>query len=130
MARSVFPGFPKEAATFFRGLARKTTSTLDPMDRTRPELWVVQLGEIDYLGTGALDALGAGVFESVQAIEHQRRDRQEREKDQPGANAQYRLAAPRRLARLCWSVRHHHPPPRFHTVVETRKNRLRTFDKI
>ncbi len=54
-------------------------------------------GEIDHLGIGAFGAIGAGVFKPVDALEHQRSDCEDRENDQPGANAQNRLVPPRRF---------------------------------
>ena len=52
-------------------------------------------GQIDHFGVGEFGALGAGSFESAHALDHQRRDRQQRNNDQPGADAENRLVAPR-----------------------------------
>ena len=53
--------------------------------------------QIDHLGVGEFGAFSAGCFEATHPLEHQRGDCHKRDDDQPGAYAQPRLAAPRRL---------------------------------
>ena len=61
----------------------------------------------------------AGSLESVNTLKYQRRDDQKRKHDQPGADTEYRLATPRRLARLSLIARHLHPQPRCASNVHT-----------
>ena len=87
--------------------------------------------QIDHFGAGAVDTMAAGQFQSVNAVEHQRRDGQKREHEQAGADAQNRLAPPRRrLARLCLIVQHRAPSTPSSIVLDTRKSGLRGFAKI
>ena len=51
--------------------------------------------QIDHFGAGTVDTMAARQFQSVDAVEHQRRDGQKREHQQAGADAQNRLAPPR-----------------------------------
>ena len=49
-------------------------------------------GEVEHLAGGDVDALAAARLQQADAVEHQRHDRQQREDDQPRADAQDRLA--------------------------------------
>jgi hypothetical protein len=57
----------------------------------------------------SVDAMKPRLFQAVDAVEDERRDRQQRQHDQPGADAENRLGSPRRLARLCLIVQHPSP---------------------
>ena len=50
--------------------------------------------QIDNLRTGQIGAFGAGSFEAAHALDHQRRDRQQGDHDQPAADAEDGLLTP------------------------------------